>query len=269
MVRFLDLSNNNIAEIEGLSQFPNLLELNLSNNNIQILDKCGQFNFLKKINLSDNPLNKINNFFDILPNSDEKTIMLDNVQIQDINDIVYNKILVFTNGELIISSNCQYVEKIAKQIFNYYELNPTKEEKTISLSINTKIDLHALNWDSKRENNYFKEFSSSLVKCDKCGKKITHRTKLENKGLCSKCKGGCFIATATMGSYDHPEVMELRNFRDNWILEKKWGEGFVAWYYNYGSIAAKSIEKSFVLKKICYLLIVKPLVYLSRIVKFK
>lgn len=81
--------------------------------------------------------------------------------------------------------------------------------------------------------------------------------------------GWCFIATATMGSYDHPEVMELRNFRDNWILEKKWGEGFVAWYYHYGSIAAKSIEKSFVLKKICYLLVVKPLVYLSRIVKFK
>jgi hypothetical protein len=80
-------------------------------------------------------------------------------------------------------------------------------------------------------------------------------------------KGSCFIATATMGSYDHSEVMELRNFRDKWILEKKWGESFVKWYYHYGSISAKSIEKSFVLKKICYLLIVKPLVYLSRIVK--
>jgi hypothetical protein len=51
--------------------------------------------------------------------------------------------------------------------------------------------------------------------------------------------GSCFIATATMGSYDHPEVMELRNFRENWILEKKWGAGFVDWYYHYGSIAAK------------------------------
>jgi hypothetical protein len=82
----------------------------------------------------------------------------------------------------------------------------------------------------------------------------------------SKGSSGCFIATATMGSYDHPEVMQLRNFRDNWILEKKWGEGFVAWYYHYGSIAAKSIEKSYVLKKLSYLLIVKPLIYLSRVV---
>jgi hypothetical protein len=86
------------------------------------------------------------------------------------------------------------------------------------------------------------------------------------KGI-ARHKGNCFIATATMGSYDHPEVMELRNFRDNWILEKSWGESFVKWYYHYGSIAAKSIEKSFVLKKICYLLIVKPLVYIARVLR--
>ena len=83
----------------------------------------------------------------------------------------------------------------------------------------------------------------------------------------SSSSNGCFIATATMGSYDHPSVVELRLFRDNWILEKSWGETFVKWYYHYGAIAAKFIEKSVVLKKFSYLLIVKPLVFLSRIVK--
>ena len=83
----------------------------------------------------------------------------------------------------------------------------------------------------------------------------------------SSSSNGCFIATATMGSYDHPSVVELRYFRDNWILEKSWGEAFVKWYYHHGAIAAKFIEKSLVLKKICYLIIVKPLVHLSRIVK--
>jgi hypothetical protein len=79
--------------------------------------------------------------------------------------------------------------------------------------------------------------------------------------------GKCFIATATMGSYNHPTVIELRHFRDDWILEKSWGTGFVKWYYHYGAKAAKVIEKSFLLKKICYLLIVKPLYILSKIVK--
>ena len=79
--------------------------------------------------------------------------------------------------------------------------------------------------------------------------------------------GRCFIATATMGSYDHPKVVELRHFRDEWILTKNWGSSFVKWYYHYGEKAAKIIDENFVLKKISYLLIVKPLVYLSRIVK--
>jgi hypothetical protein len=74
----------------------------------------------------------------------------------------------------------------------------------------------------------------------------------------------CFIATATMGSYNHPLVVELRYFRDNWILKKSWGVGFVNWYYKYGAIAASKIENSFFLKKLSYLLIVKPVLYLSR-----
>lgn len=86
--------------------------------------------------------------------------------------------------------------------------------------------------------------------------------------LNQKAGGGfCFIATAALGSYDNPQVMELRHFRDEWILEKSWGESFVKWYYHYGAVAAKFIEKSLLLKKLSYLLIVKPLVYLSRIVK--
>ena len=85
----------------------------------------------------------------------------------------------------------------------------------------------------------------------------------------SSDNGQCFIATATLGSYDHSQVIELRHFRDQWILTKNWGAGFVKWYYHYGAIAAKVIEKSFTLRKLSYLFIVKPLVFLSRIVKNK
>lgn len=80
-------------------------------------------------------------------------------------------------------------------------------------------------------------------------------------------KAACFIATAAMGSYDHPLVLELRLFRDNWILQQKWGKSFVNWYYTYGAIAAKYIDKSIVLKKLSYITIVKPLYYISKLVK--
>jgi hypothetical protein len=77
-------------------------------------------------------------------------------------------------------------------------------------------------------------------------------------------KSGCFIATATMGSYNHPLVMDLRNLRDNWILKKSWGDGFVKWYYHYGSIAATFIDKSTILKRISFVFIVKPLHLISK-----
>lgn len=78
---------------------------------------------------------------------------------------------------------------------------------------------------------------------------------------------GCFIATATLGSYDHSIVLELRQFRDEWILTKNWGKSFVNWYYYYGAIAAKSIEKNIVLKRTSFLFIVFPLVLLARVLK--
>jgi len=76
----------------------------------------------------------------------------------------------------------------------------------------------------------------------------------------------CFIATATMGSYDHPEVMELRRFRDNWLLKKTWGRTFTKYYYRYGSYLAKFIENSKLLKKLSYVFIIKPLLFIVRII---
>lgn len=43
--------------------------------------------------------------------------------------------------------------------------------------------------------------------------------------------GGCYIATMAYGSYDHPQVMVLRQFRDNYLGHRKWGKRFIKYYY--------------------------------------
>lgn len=79
--------------------------------------------------------------------------------------------------------------------------------------------------------------------------------------------GGCFIATAAMGSYDHPAVMDLRFFRDNWLLKRQWGINFTNWYYTHGPKAASVIEKSKLLQTVTFLFVVKPLRFLTKFLK--
>ncbi|MBN1614721.1 MAG: S8 family serine peptidase [Deltaproteobacteria bacterium] len=60
--------------------------------------------------------------------------------------------------------------------------------------------------------------------------------------------GGCFIATAAFGSYAHPLVKVLRNFRDLTLLKHPLGRAFVQWYYRNSSPVAEFIRSSEALK---------------------
>lgn len=42
---------------------------------------------------------------------------------------------------------------------------------------------------------------------------------------------GCYIATMTYGSYNHPQVIILRWYRDNILKRKLWGRLFIRVYY--------------------------------------
>lgn len=80
-------------------------------------------------------------------------------------------------------------------------------------------------------------------------------------------KSGCFIATAAMGDYNHPVVIDLRQFRDNWLLKRNWGIRFVEHYYNYGPRVASVIEHSNFMRRFVFLLIIQPLWKITRRIK--
>lgn len=72
--------------------------------------------------------------------------------------------------------------------------------------------------------------------------------------------GGCFIATATLGDYNHPYVIELRRFRDEELLPSAMGRIFVRAYYKLSPPVAEVIEKHPRLRSLSLHLLIRPIV---------
>lgn len=48
-----------------------------------------------------------------------------------------------------------------------------------------------------------------------------------------KATEGCYIATMAYGDYEHPQVIELRKFRDNTLQKSSLGRSLIKFYYKY------------------------------------
>ena len=75
----------------------------------------------------------------------------------------------------------------------------------------------------------------------------------------SSSSGGCFIATATMGDYDHPVVLDLRAFRDKTLKKTLFGKLFIKVYYTFGPYPATIIAKSKKLRSLSLKYLIEPL----------
>jgi hypothetical protein len=69
----------------------------------------------------------------------------------------------------------------------------------------------------------------------------------------------CFIATAAFGSTGAKEVRVLREFRDRYLLDRRWGRAFTRFYYRHSPLLAEKIAGNERLKQATRMAL-KPLV---------
>lgn len=91
----------------------------------------------------------------------------------------------------------------------------------------------------------------SCPKCSSSGPFFTKGGSFSNGDLSSVPQshssgggGSCYIATAAYGSYDHPDVIQLRIFRDRVLARSQGGKAFIRFYYRVGPSLARSVWAS-------------------------
>jgi len=80
---------------------------------------------------------------------------------------------------------------------------------------------------------------------------------------------GCFIATAVYGSPYANEVVLLKEFRDNYLLNFRLGKLFVVFYYWISPPIANQISKSNSLRSITKSTLIIPLIKIANVLKRK
>ena len=103
------------------------------------------------------------------------------------------------------------------------------------------------------------EVGSFLVK-EETGKRFTENYNIISQNITnaesqsaitssSNNSGGCYIATMVYGDYEHPQVLVLRDFRDDFLAHFLLGRAFIRFYYKYSPGWVKALEHNKMINK--------------------
>lgn len=120
----------------------------------------------------------------------------------------------------------------------------------------------------------------TLIKCADCGtvwaiddpwpsKSVQHRRwkQLDHEDEVKRKEDSCFIATAAYGTPQAAEIDQLRDFRDEFLLQTRSGQWFVSLYYSYSPPVADWVSQKESRKRATRAIIIRPSLFVAKVFK--
>ena len=117
----------------------------------------------------------------------------------------------------------------------------TRIKSTLEFGLEATTLIESLDMETDFRINNFNENKNYLISlCATISANISAFRPISTPVKPSKKDKGCYIATMAYGDYEHPQVIILREFRDNILDKYLFGKWFIKTYYKY---SPKLVEK--------------------------
>jgi hypothetical protein len=130
----------------------------------------------------------------------------------------YRSLRGLADPEFYIDSNGSF------QIKSYKEVTLIELSEIVNSAYNVTTSMQSLDMVPQLKESFNKNRDALLT--------IKNQLNSSTRRVSSSTSsGGCYIATMAYGDYDHPQVLKLRNFRDNVLINSEFGVLFIRVYY--------------------------------------
>lgn len=108
---------------------------------------------------------------------------------------------------------------------------------------------HELNIEYVHGKKSLEDHIDAFAMLEKSGRLTRQKVSTEIKSgntrmhIESKSGGTCFVATAAYRDAQHPDVVYLRNFRDQTLVRYEKGRAFISWYWKVGPNLARYVNR--------------------------
>jgi len=166
-------------------------------------------------------------------------------RLQNIRNILGSNDEFYLNiSSAVVSNALGMVIEVVNEAQSGLEYNKAKLIRLpdiVSDAVSAISAMGSLDMNSQTRHRY-SENKSTISGINSQLENVRRQIRSTTSSSSSSSSGGCYIATMAYGDYDHPQVMVLRKFRDDFLSKTVIGRSFIKFYYRYSPSLVEKLK---------------------------